>query len=421
MLVAYRVNRSDPVKTWKVATGVTLWNLRHSLTPTIEKAWSKIPTRSNINGTDQDDFQTVLKPYASNISSLYNEFNYRDTAVIKYYRWKENTGQAKRKDRLESDASKVCEKFHLECNAGTSESAISSSAEPQAEVKSQPEVESKEGVKSLQEDNLEVETSNGCETRRDPTWEWRKYSKDATTKASKKLLVAQYSSYGKYARLLELTSPINKAYARKWNHDFLIVQGATLVVKEDEDCEPPPERSRYDKLELLRIALRKKDKYDQLLLLDADALIYDLDFDITNLCEIDDILAAHRVSQKNPEPRTYNVNNGIVLWNLQNPETKEVADEWDVDTRKGISRGFSHGDQHYLHHVLKMKNRSAHVQGLATEFFYHEGTVAKHFIRGHANGWNNTGLDVREIVIKDAVKDICKRFPSDCEELEWYY
>ena len=142
MLVAQRFNRSDPVKTWKVATGVTLWNLRHSLTPTIEKAWSKIPTRSNINGTDQDDFQTVLKPYASNVSSLYNEFNYQNTTVIKYYRWKENTGQAKRKDRLESDASKVCEKFHLECNARTSESAISSSAEPQLEVKykSKPEL-----------------------------------------------------------------------------------------------------------------------------------------------------------------------------------------------------------------------------------------------------------------------------------------
>ena len=75
-------------------------------------------------------------------------------------------------------------------------------------------------------------------------------------------------------------------------------------MKEDGDCEPPPQRAMYDKLELLRIALRKKDKYDQLLLLDADATIYDLDFDIANLCEKDDILAAHRVSQKNPEPRT---------------------------------------------------------------------------------------------------------------------
>ena len=103
------------------------------------------------------------------------------------------------------------------------------------------------------------------------------------------------------------------------------MQGATLIVKEDEDCEPPPERAMSDKLELLCIALRKKDKYDQLLLLDADAMIYDLDFDITKLCEIDDILAAHRVSQKNPEPRTYNANNGIVLWNLQNPDCLMIS------------------------------------------------------------------------------------------------
>jgi hypothetical protein len=186
MLVAQRLNGSDPVKTWKVATGVTLWNLRHSLTPTIEKVWSKLP-RSNIDDTDQDDFETLLKPFASEVSSLYKEFNYQDTAVVKYFHWRENTGQEKRKGRLESDASKVCEKFRLECNTGTSESTISLRAESQPEVKSQLEVASKERVKSLRENNLEVETSNGCETRRDPTWDWRKYSKDATTKASKKL------------------------------------------------------------------------------------------------------------------------------------------------------------------------------------------------------------------------------------------
>jgi hypothetical protein len=63
----------------------------------------------------------------------------------------------------------------------------------------------------------------------------------------------------------------------------VIVQGSTLMmVKEEGDCEPPPpQRAMYEKPELLRMALRKKDKYDQLLLLDADAMIYDLGFDIT--------------------------------------------------------------------------------------------------------------------------------------------
>jgi hypothetical protein len=260
-----------------------------------------------------------------------------------------------------------------------------------------------------------------CEPRRDPTWEWRKYSNDdgKTTRAKKRLLVAQYSSYGKYGKLLELTSPVNKAYAKRWSHDFVIVQGSTLIVKEDGDCEPPPQRAMYDKLELLRMALRQKDKYDQLLLLDADAIIYDLGFDITELAEQDDLLVAHRVSQKNPDPHTWNVNNGIVLWNLEHPETTHVADEWEKLTRTAVSGGKAHGDQHYLQSVLKLQNRHEHVKGLAIEFFYGQGTIAKHFIRTHAtNEWENNRIDDREVAIGDAVIEICQEFPSDCEALE---
>jgi hypothetical protein len=278
-------------------------------------------------------------------------------------------------------------------------------------------------TKSLRKETPEED----CEPRREPTWEWRKYSKDGTpiTQAKKRLLVAQYSSYGKYGKLLELTSPVNKAYAKKWSHDFVIVQGSTLIVDEDGDCEPPQNRAAHDKVTLLRMALRSKDKYDQLLLLDADAMIYDLGFDITKLADKDDLLVAHRVSQKNPDPHTSNVNNGVVLWNLEHPETKQVADEWEHRTRKALSGGEAHGDQHYFQKVLQLQNRYEHVKGLAIEFFYGRGTIVRHFIRGHyrlarnaKNDWKDDHIDAREITIWDTVKEICRDFPSDCDALE---
>ena len=259
-----------------------------------------------------------------------------------------------------------------------------------------------------------------CATRQQPVREWYRYAhlnpNETATRAKKRLLIAQYSGYGKYARLLELTSPVNKAYAKKWNHDLVILQGITLTLPEDGVCEPPPERARYDKIELLKLALSKNESYDQLLLLDADAIMYDLDLDITTLVADEDLLAAHAVSSKSG-PRTWNINNGVVLWNLGHFLVHRVADEWYTNTVAGVSAHKKHGDQHYLQVILKQGDGHAHVQALPTEFKYEKGTVVKHFLRAKSSHWNNTGIDEREESILSIIRDICARHQSECEKL----
>ena len=88
-----------------------------------------------------------------------------------------------------------------------------------------------------------------CSPRRPAQWDLLEYSRNATTPALKRLLIAQYSSFGSYASLLEATAPINKAYARKWNHDFLTLQGAALILETDKKaCEVPQHRAIYNKI-----------------------------------------------------------------------------------------------------------------------------------------------------------------------------
>jgi len=104
-------------------------------------------------------------------------------------------------------------------------------------------------------------------------------------------------AFGKYARLLELTAPINKAYAKIWNHDIVILQGTAMILPWDKNCTPPEERSRFNKIDLLLEALKRENQYDQLLLLDADTLIFDFDFDMTKLVPNTTMLVAQRTQQ----------------------------------------------------------------------------------------------------------------------------
>lgn len=436
VVAARKIYGNDPTKTSRVANGCTLWNLNHPMVAHIAQSWHMAVGLQE----DQDALQRALLPHEEVVWSVAKEFNFDDDAVVKYFLWREEIRFDARVQRLTSSATKVCESFELECDlpkrttsshhrsdirnntlnvargGGKNTSMKSNLLTPLIPVGN--DVVSQEN----QPTNSTVTTSNSkskCEPRREPSWEWTEYRNQGNRNSEKRLLVAQYSSYGNYARLLELTAPVNKAYARKWNQDFVIVQGSTLIVDSDGKCEPPPHRAMYDKLEILQTALENTNKYDMLLLMDADAMVVDLSFDFTTLVDDDDMLAAHRVSQRDPEPRTYNINNGIVLWNLHHPETRKVSDEWYTTTRKAVIGGHPHGDQHYLQSALKREDRPKYVKGLATEFFYGKGTRAKHFIRTHANNvWNNTRIDDREVVIERVTGEVCAEFPVDCENLD---
>ena len=193
-------------------------------------------------------------------------------------------------------------------------------------------------------------------------WEWKYYSRDdgqgrnnsnsnsnitimtkASTSASRRrLLIAQYTGFGKYSRMLEEVAPVNKAYAKKWGHDYVSLQGTAIRFpdfvydpnssadnvhrdKQDIDiidygvdgygqnkttsgqgetnetvqrqqqggtCQTNDyeAQSTFNKIPLLMRALEEKEgndgrplSYDQVLILDTDTMIVDLDFDITTL------------------------------------------------------------------------------------------------------------------------------------------
>ena len=311
-------------------------------------------------------------------------------------------------------------------------------------------------------------------------WEWHNYSsttKSTTTallidntntnhvllkkpKPKKRLLLGQYSAMGEYSKLLELTAPINKAYSKLWGHDYVTLLGCcTMNIWPRDNINtflynenPPERRSRFNKISILQMAIKEAqlhNRYDYLLLMDADAMIYDFNKDITNLEDLhipidtEFLIAAHRVDT-NDSIETYDVNNGITLWNLHHPYIQNVVNEWYANSKYGLTlQDGKGGDQMYLQrilqkHIERAKNKRIRenvdnnskktttsdyiVYSLQHEFEYRQGTIIKHFIRENidfsnhkedANAiWtgNGSSLDVRSTHITNTANETCTKY-----------
>jgi len=148
----------------------------------------------------------------------------------------------------------------------------------------------------------------------------------------RRLLIAQYSGKGSYEKLLREVEPINKAYAKKWGHDYTALIGTALKFpgfvydqpqtdststsrnrhseqrsknhrycryfigpNSTDDSPSTPSsalssnydyesQSTFNKIPLLFRAMEESpQKYDQVLILDADTMIVDFEYDITSL------------------------------------------------------------------------------------------------------------------------------------------
>jgi len=246
-------------------------------------------------------------------------------------------------------------------------------------------------------------------------WEW--YNATGAVSDKKKLLLAQYTGHGKYAQLMDLVAPVHLAYAHKWGHDVLLLQGSAM----DLSC-PTDAQATFDKIPLLQIAL--SEGYQQVLILDTDALIVNFDIDLYTLIPKSSLLAAHRVWPYD-WTNTWDVNAGITLWNLEHPLALQVANEWHEMVHRHPRLVQQHNDdQFFLQRVLMgytewwnplawlvcavMPTLEARglVDSRTEEFFYYQGSLIQHFKRDERS-WSRTSLQQRLLRVKEARDRIC--------------
>lgn len=270
--------------------------------------------------------------------------------------------------------------------------------------------------------NKTAEKSSSCIEPRPLAWEWNYYSNQSVVqnqRKNKRLLIGLYSGYDEYAEMLKMTAPVNKAYARKWNQDLVVLQGTAYIRPIDKNCTPPGRRVTLNKIALLLRAFERKDQYDQFLLLDTDALMYDLDTDVTTLLSDEDMVAAERVKTHDVN-RTWNINAGVMLWNLHHPLSLKVIRTWKRLALRTVDEGNFQGDQKPLQNVLKQGLLREQVSSLWSEFAYGHGTVVKHFIRlpTHSDWKDPKLVDDRMPRIKQAIADVCQKNADLCDQVE---
>jgi len=233
--------------------------------------------------------------------------------------------------------------------------------------------------------------------------------------ASQRLLIAQYSGYGKYSKLLDVIAPINAKYAELWGHDFVILQGTALHFNSiDPICDKDNQnaRSTFNKIPLLQLAYDQRDKYDQVLILDTDAMIVNFSTDITRLLPMTHVLAAHRVWTNYDGRNTFDINAGITLWNLHHSTLPHILTNWNSLVQNNPYMVLEKNDDQYFLQwtLLQMGYWNRWVYSLTKEFQYYDATVIKHFKRD-VRSWSTTSLEQRILRVQEIITELGRQQP----------
>ena len=262
--------------------------------------------------------------------------------------------------------------------------------------------------------------------RFDLEWNWYHYH-NASNKNNtsyelahrRNLLIAQYTGPEEpYLEFVNITQRANRAYAHKWKYDYLIMKGVAYTYN------GVPGDATYNKLAVLRQAM-DANIYDAILLIDADAVIVDLDQDALDLIPKSMLVTAFGVQTK-ANPHTWDVNIGVTIWNLRHAMMNEVYNKWlhaiiqrqrSKKTRKWIP-----DDQAPLQKIFEnygLDKRQTMVNAInTTHFMYDRGTFIKHVVR-QKQTWSSSEEESirRKKVMDDAVQQVCTKWANACDTI----
>ena len=265
-----------------------------------------------------------------------------------------------------------------------------------------------------------------------------------TNGTSKRLLIGVAGGYDDRARLLERAVWSARVYATTWsNVDVVTLQGTAFS---PHGCKAPAKHSTINKVRLLfKVLDLSSQRYDRLLILDADTMMYDMDVDITALTSLggdandDDnysnnfVVAGVSIQKDDEDVLPWKISSSVMLWNLEHPLTPSVALEWFNFSKDAIVRGTYVSDQRYLHKSLQKfydnESKTNIIRTFPRNIFdddeSEKGIVqfilpAKEKATSNTQNYNNSRrhqLDDTLARMEKISRKICGRHKNECEKV----
>mmetsp|Transcript_3451 Transcript_3451/g.7602 ORF Transcript_3451/g.7602 Transcript_3451/m.7602 type:complete len:347 (-) Transcript_3451:213-1253(-) len=229
--------------------------------------------------------------------------------------------------------------------------------------------------------------TNGNSAWQEPAWqepnrlEWNWHHFHESRNNTRRLLIVQYTGWDDYYfKMTDKTEKPNREYAKRRHVDYVRLNGNAYGAS----------YGSYNKIYALDTVKSSHDNYDAVLLLDSDCIIVDWEFDALDLLPEKNLLTAQMVRKKDPT-YTFDINNGITLWNMRHPEFDFVLSKWKEIAMGDVSNNLPPSDQRGLHKVLRMYSDEDRrdrgvvnaIEGNAKTpgpFTYLAGTFVKHYI-----------------------------------------
>lgn len=235
-------------------------------------------------------------------------------------------------------------------------------------------------------------------------WYWTSYGN------SNKILIAQQAGNVEYYRnMLDITQRANRAYARKWQCDYVALTGLALGGYQNY-------HANFNKIQVLQTAAEKG--YEVVLLLDADALITDVNHDIRQDISAEYALSATTGHMDNPHSWQFNA--GVVLWNLSHSRASSILKTWQFFARisilldlQSISERFS-GDQTWINVIVWWNNKCNPRPIIDTRqgIFDYIRHVMRHYdsrFQWELPNGDGSKVDARTSQLQKLVDEVCQR------------
>lgn len=228
------------------------------------------------------------------------------------------------------------------------------------------------------------------------------------------LIIIQTSDAFNYYRMLRATSRTAIEYCRRHNHAYECFIGVKRGYY--------PAQATFNRIFMLEDLINRGHR-DWVLYMDADAYIYDLDFDLN--AYLSDKLDRSAILATIPgETIPWHINAGVFFLNLGHSHAIELCHEWrrrfmkvpDERLKNLVSVWDHENDQMMLYEALDQDPaiREPVYFEDATVFNHHEGRFVRQFL--HALDPN---IDTRTATIEAAVRDIFNKVaPGGSESAE---